>query len=88
MKLAALWLEPVVAATIVHTQARRLRFCTDGLQLDSSRLNLERKLLDGAAKRVRCSLLEWLLGRGAGFRRTPWMWKAVIGGNIAALVCP
>lgn len=66
MELAALLLEPVVAAKIVRTQARRLHFCTDGLQLDSSRLNLGRKLLDGAAKRVRCSLLEWLLGRGGG----------------------
>lgn len=66
VKLAALSLQPVAAATTVHTQAGRLRFCTDGLQLDSSRLNLERKLLDGAAKRVRCSLLEWLLGGGGG----------------------
>lgn len=25
--------------------------------------------------------------KGVGFTRTPWLWKAVIGGNIAVLAC-
>lgn len=25
--------------------------------------------------------------KGVGFTRTPWLWKAVIGDNIAALAC-
>lgn len=42
----------------------------------------------GGAKRVLCSLFGWLLvGEGLGFTRTPWLWKAVIGGNTAVLAC-
>lgn len=49
----------------------RRHSCADGLRLQSSALNLERKLWDGAAERVRFSLFEWLLERGRGLDVLP-----------------
>lgn len=78
MKLATSLFEP---APVVHTQARWLHLCTNSPQLHSRRFNLERKLFDGVAKCVRCSLFEWLLERGRGLDVLPGcgrLWLAVI----------